>query len=474
MIDWPLVYVIAEWVVRVVMLVVVTQRQQPRNALAWLVAIYFLPWLGLILYVLIGENRLPRRRAHHRAVVEKQLQRLAERFRGHPHIVHPEFAGATMTAVNLAERLGSLPILGKNNAELIDDTDEFIRRLIDDIDAAEQHVHLLYYIFADDATGHRVAEALLRAAGRGVPCRLLVDAVGSRQMLKRLAPRLEAGGVDVHPLLPVSLLRRQAARLDLRNHRKLAVLDGRTAYVGSQNLVNANYGHKDLAWHDLSVRLTGPSVLELQVVFAGDWFSETTQFLNDDKVFPDPRPTGDISVQTLPSGPTYTTENYQRLVVTAIHGAQRRVTITTPYLVPDEPTLQAIEVAVLRGVKVQFIIPERCDQRLVGAASRGYYEMLLDSGVELYLYRDGLLHAKTILIDDTLSMIGSSNFDIRSFEINFELNLMFYGPQMAGKLGAMIDRWIEGSRRLQSDQWNHRPELQRIGQNVARLFSPLL
>ncbi len=474
MIDWSLVYLLLEWSVRAIMLVVVTQRQRPRNALAWLVAIFFVPWVGVLLYLLIGENRLPARRSQQRLVVEERLRSLGERFQGHPHVVHPELEGTAMTVVTLAERLGSLPILGKNNAELISDTDRFVDALIDDIDAAQQNVHLLYYIFADDQTGQRVADALCRAAHRGVTCRLLVDAVGSRGMLKRLAPRLVEQGVEVKAALPVSLWRRRAARLDLRNHRKLAVIDGRIAYAGSQNIVNADYGHKDLAWHDLSVRLTGPITLELQFVFVEDWFFETGVLPDDDSVFPDPEPCGEVAAQTLPSGPIYTTENYQRLVVAAIHGAARRVVITTPYLVPDEPTLQAMQTAVLRGVRVQVIVPERSDQKLVGAASRGYYDLLLSAGVELYLYQTGLLHAKTILIDDSVCLIGSSNFDIRSFEINFELNMMFYGPQMVASLARLIDQWTAQSLHLTAEHWANRPAHQRIVQNVARLFSPLL
>jgi len=474
MIDWSMVYLAAEWTVRGIMLIVVTQRQRPPSALAWLVGIFFLPWVGLVFYFLVGENRLPLRRTQQRLIVDEKLKLLGDRFRGHPHIEHPELKGNAATVVHLAEKLGSLPILGNNSITLIDDTDEMIDRLVADIDAATHHVHLLYYIFADDQTGRRVADALERAARRGVQCRLLVDAVGSRRMYKSLGPRLQEAGVDVRLALPVNLWRRQAARLDLRNHRKLAIIDGLIGYAGSQNIVNADYGHKDLAWLDLSVRLEGPILLELQVVFSQDWFFETSELLADESVFPDPVVKGDVAVQTLPSGPIYPTENYQRLVVAAIHGATRRVVITTPYLVPDEPTLQAMQTAVLRGVRVQVIVPERCDQVLVGAASRGYYELLLEAGIELYLYQDGLLHAKTILIDDTISLIGTSNFDIRSFAINFELNLMFFGAETAKSLDRLIAAWLAKSNQLTSSAWAERPFLVQTAENVARLFSPVL
>ena len=190
-------------------------------------------------------------------------------------------------AVKLAEKLGYMPILGGNDVELIAETEDFIDKLVADIDAARHHVHLLFYIFADDGTGRRVAEALARAVKRGVKCRVLVDAVGSRPMFKRLARQMIAQGIEVHQALPVGLFRRRMARIDLRNHRKLAVIDGCVGYTGSQNIVDAGYGRKDLAWYDLMVRLTGPILLELQSVFVADWYFETEEILEGGEYFPE-------------------------------------------------------------------------------------------------------------------------------------------------------------------------------------------
>jgi cardiolipin synthase len=477
MFSWPFftaLYYVSEWVMRLVMLVVVTRRRQPASAMAWLLVIFFLPWLGLVLYLLIGSNRLPRRRIEQKALVLGELAAIGQRFENHPSLAHPELGPDATAAVGLAERLGYLPILGGNAVQLIAKTDDFLDRLAADIDAAREHVHLLFYIWADDATGRRVADALARAAARGVKCRVLVDAVGSRPMLKGLAPQMVRQGIEVHPVLRVGLFRRHAARLDLRNHRKVAVIDGRIGYTGSQNIVDASYGHKDLAWRDLMVRLTGPVVLELQAVFVMDWYGEMGEVPDPDAIFPDPPCAGSIPVQTLPSGPTYATENYQRIVVAALYAAREHVIITTPYFVPDEPFLQAIQVAVLRGVDVELIVPRRSDQVLVGAASRAYYDDVLASGVKLHLYDRGLLHAKTMSIDGKLAMIGSSNFDIRSFALNFEINMLFYGPEVAEQLRAQQQQYISESEPLTQEEWNHRPALHRIGQNIARLLSPLL
>ncbi|NLE36989.1 MAG: cardiolipin synthase [Pirellulaceae bacterium] len=455
------------------MLVVVTNRRRG-SPMAWLLIISFFPVPGLVLYLLIGENRLPRRRAERHARLLDDLGEIARWFEGHPAVVHPALPPDQESFVLLAERLGSLPIVGGNEGKLMTDTDEVIDRLVEDIDAAERHVHLLYYIYANDKTGQKVADALSRAATRGVKCRVLVDAVGSRPMLKRLAPKMIGEGVEVRPALPVSLFRRGFARLDLRNHRKLAVIDGRIAYAGSQNIVNADYGHKDLAWHDMSVRLVGPVVLELQTVFVGDWYFETGEVLAGKEIFPEPPMLGSIAAQTLPSGPDYPTENYQRMVVSAMHTARRHVVITSPYFVPDEAFLQAIEVAVLRGVNVEIILPRRCDQVLVGAASRAYYEDLLRLGVKLHLFDDGLLHAKTMSVDDSVALVGSSNFDIRSFELNFEISLLFYGADVTAYLRHLQRAYMAQSRQLASEEWSRRPRLNRVGENIARLLSPVL
>ncbi len=473
--DWgPELYLVIQWTICLVMLFVVVRRRKPSTAMAWLLIIFFQPLVGLFLYFLIGEYRLPRRRASAHARLLAKLESLQDRFRNHPNTFHPQLAPGAMATVRLAEQLSMMPILGGNSATLLTETNDVIDRLIEDIDAAKNHVHLMFYIWVDDATGQRVAQALIRAAQRGVDCRVLVDAVGSRFVLRTLALEMIQNGIDVRAALPVNLLRRQAARLDLRNHRKLAVMDGRIAYTGSQNIVDASYGHKDLAWHDMMVRIEGPNVLTLQVVFLQDWYFETDEILDGDDIFPDPVLTGDIPMQTLPSGPNYPTENYHRLVVDAIHAARHRVVITTPYFVPDDALMQALEIAVIRGVKVDLIIPERCDQILVGAAARSYYECLLEAKVNVHLFKDGLLHSKTVTIDDDLALIGTSNFDIRSFALNFELNLLLYCEQATDALRAKQDEYIQKSRPLRLEEWLERRPSRQVFEGIAQLFSPLL
>lgn len=474
MLDWSEIYVVTEWALRLGMIPFVTHRRKPSAALTWLLIIFFEPLIGVVLFLLIGNNRLPQRRIMTHTRLMNKLQSLGERFRGHPNIVSPEMEPPLSTAVDLAQKLGSMPILGNNDVELISETNPAIDRLIADIDEAKHHVHMMFYIYEHDTTGSRVTSALARAVERGVKCRLLVDAVGSSKLLKTSMDEFKEAGIEIHAALPVKFFRRQAARMDLRNHRKLVVIDGQLSYTGSQNIVDASYGHKDLAWHDLMIRITGPVTLELQALFLMDWYFETNEILENPELFPNPTPTGDIPIQTLPSGPNYPTENYQRMVLTMIHAAKKRVIITTPYFIPDEPLLMAIQVAVLRGVEVTVIVPEKCDQIIVGAAARGYYSTLMEIGAHLYLYQTGLLHSKTVSIDSSLSMIGSSNFDIRSFALNFEINMMLYGEKITEELYQLQQSYIEKSKELSLDEWNQRPQIAKVYHDCMRLLSPVL
>jgi len=473
-ITWSLLYLVSEWVIRLVMLFVVTHRRSPIAALAWLLVISFLPWFGLVLYLLIGENRLPRKR------VEEHRAMLAELERRDRRLQPPSLSGGADAReehrglIALAERLTGMPAVGGNHVELISVTEEFVDRLVDDIDVARHHVHLEFYIYANDDTGQHIGAALTRAAARGVHCRLLADAVGSKRMLRRLAPELRRKGVEVHAMLPVHLLRWAVARLDLRNHRKLAVIDGCIAYAGSQNVVDEDYGRRKMVWHDVMVRVTGPVVHSLQAVFLSDLYAVTDEVVEEESVFPRPGTPGDTVLQALPSGPNYPTESYQRMVVAAVHAARHNIIITTPYIVPDEATFQALQVAVLRGVTVDIIVPRRSDQILVGAASRAYYEPLLEAGIRVHLYDRGLLHAKTISIDDAIAFIGSSNFDIRSFALNFELNLALYGSDVTRALREKQLRYLGEASQLDLDVWKQRAWSREITQRLAALLSPLL
>ncbi|MFQ3671234.1 MAG: cardiolipin synthase, partial [Verrucomicrobiia bacterium] len=423
--------------------------------------------------LLIGHNKLPKRRVALLRELDEKLGRVREAYGPLVTPWTPRLSGRLGQTVRLAERLGDMPVVGGNGGEVFCDSAEVIARLVADIEAAECHAHLEFYIFADDGAGGQVGDALVRAAGRGVRCRLIVDSVGSAKFLKRGAGRLREGGVEVVEALPVGMFRKRAARFDLRNHRKLAVFDGRIGYAGSQNIVDPHYGHKDLVWRDVMCRLKGPIVLEMQALFVADWCLETGEILDGEDLFPVPMSAGEIPMQLLPSGPTYAAENFQRVVVDAVHEAEERIILTTPYLVPDEPLMQALQVAVLSGARVDVVVPRHSDGRLVQWAGESYYEELLEMGVRVHLFEDGLLHSKTLTIDRCLTLVGSSNFDIRSFALNFEVNVVMYGEDRLG-LRALQERYLAGSKELTLEMWAGQPGWKQVRRNVCRLLSPLL
>jgi cardiolipin synthase len=470
---WGVLYVISEWVIRLGMLVVVPFRRSPEAAKGWLLLTFFLPWVGLALYLVIGRPKYPAWRVARFGRLPEAFRPVRQRLDHALQGFRPEQPPLLSSAPALVQNLGRLELLSGNTVELLADYDGSIDRLVADIDAAQNHVHLLYYIFADDGTGAKVIAALQRAVKRGVVCRVLVDFLGGRPWAKSLRRQLTEAGVAVHRVLPVTFLHRKSARADLRNHRKIAVIDGQVAYVGSQNLVDAGF-KPGIVYEELTARVTGPTVLELQAVFVADWFLETEETLNAPHIFPAPAPAGAVAAQVLPSGPDYPATNTQQLIVALVYGARERVVITTPYFIPDDALLQALDTAVRRGVEVHLVVSRLADQLLVSLAQKSYYTQLLEAGVHVHLYRDKFLHAKHLSVDDTVTVIGSSNIDIRSFVLNAEVSLVVYDPGVGAQLHQQQDRYFARSDLLDRDAWRGRSPVAKVCENLARLMSPLL
>ena len=471
---WHDVYYLSEWVVRLLMLFYVPQRRSANAARAWLLLIFLLPLPGVILYGMIGRPKLPRRRAARQAelsamIREEQAARLDPATIATPAL-HPEYAHVA----DLGRNLGDFHALGGNSVELIDEYDTAVDRLVADVDASTHHVHLLYYIYADDTTGRRVADALLRAVARGVSCRLMMDGMGSKPALRSLAPRLRAAGVEVVAVLPTRIIRRlHSARRDLRNHRKIAVIDGHTGYAGSQNIINRDF-KKPLVYEEVVVRVVGPVVAQLQAVVLADRLTETEEPIRHPLMFPDSIPRGPVAAQLLPSGPGYPHENNQRFVVALLHAATQRVVITSPYFIPDGPFLQAMTTAVLRGVEVHLVVTDQIDQYLVGLGQRSFYDELLEGGVRIHSYTKRFLHAKHVTFDDAIALVGSSNMDIRSFALNAEVMLIAYDRQVVADLRKIQERYFAGSREITLADWRRRPALHKMIQSMARLTDSLL
>jgi cardiolipin synthase A/B len=462
--DYGLWLLLADWTVRIGALLWIPSRTTPAAARSWLLLVFFLPLVGLPLYLLLGHPWLSRERVE-RQRLASQVIREEQAPLAHLRWT-PSGDGAEVEMVPLVERLGDFMATHGNRVELLDDYDGSLQRLVDDIDGATRRVHLLYYLMFDDAVGDRIVAALLRAASRGVDCRLLLDAVGAKRGLQRYARRLREGGVAVHALLPGGLRWRRSGRMDLRNHRKVAVIDNSAGYIGSQNLADAAFvpGFPN---RELVARVEGPAVAHLEAVFASDWFIETGERL--DVVATTPVCDADACTQLLPSGPAYPFENARDTVNALIHLARRELVLATPYFVPDDTTLGALRIAALSGVRVTLIVSASNNQWLTALAQRSYYAELLAAGVRIALYRPHFLHAKHMRIDEGIALVGSINLDIRSFALNAEVGLLCYDRAVASRMRAIEEAYLADAEFPTLEAWRRRPHWRRSLEGLARL-----
>jgi cardiolipin synthase len=459
-------FYIAEWLVRLGALAVLPWRRSPAAVRSWLLLIFFLPIPGLLLFFLIGRPRFPKWRRERFRQLKPLAAAMAERLVAE---ASAPLGTAEREIAELATRLGSLPAIGGNGIELIDDYDAVIDRLVADIDGAHSHVRILAYIFADDKVGCRVIDALSRAVARGVTAHVILDSVGSRPWHGTMG-LLEKAGVEARAALPFRLLRGRTRR-DMRNHRKLFLIDGAIGYAGSQNIVARDF-RPGVVNRELVVRATGPIVAEMEAVFLGDWFLETEEMLETMPAIPEP--SGGAIAQLLPSGAAFPLNGFETLLTWQIHEARRRAIIVTPYFVPDDDLLGAMRTAVARGVEIDLVVSKVVDQRLVNFAQSSYYRELMQCGVRIYRYRNELLHAKNVSIDGRLGIAGSSNVDIRSFQLNEEVSLLLLDPDSIARLEQVQQGYLARSELLDLDRWEQRGRLRRIGEATARLVSPLL
>ena len=469
--------------------VVISLRRKPATAIAWILTIVFIPILGAVAFFLVGFGRLPKaRRDKQRAVSTRMLERSGVS----DHIAGPGVPDWLDTAVVLNQRLGALPMVTGSSTILIEDYQGSLDAMIADIDAAQEFVHVEFYILVRDQTTRPLFDALARAVERGVAVRVLSDFVSGLMFPRRKETirALREMGAQWHPMLPLRPWRGQWQRPDLRNHRKLVVVDGRVGYTGSQNLIDETYlkpknVKRGLHWLELMVRLEGPIVGELDAVFVTDWYSETEELLSLEthaSGASEDAPSGSgsaelvrsVDAQVIPSGPSFENDNNLKLFIMLIHNARKRISITSPYFVPDESTMMALVTAASRGLDVELFVSEIADQLLVAHAQRSYYAELLDAGVAIWLYRaPTVLHSKHFTIDDDIAVIGSSNMDIRSFSLNMEVSVLVSSREFTDRMRIVEDHYRAQSFRLDADEWARRPLGGKVLDGLARLTSAL-
>lgn len=466
---WVLV---ADWLIRIAALFWIPMRTHSAAARTWLLLVGFVPLAGLPIYLLFGHPWLSAQRRQRQVQASQSIREQQRAFAALRWTPGDADDSGARDLARLTERVGDFMPTTGNRVALIDDYDAWLRALIDDIDAARHEVHLLYYLMFDDAVGRAVADALQRAAARGVRCRLLLDAMGGKPALRAFTRRLRSAGVDVRAILARGFGWRRSARLDLRNHRKIAVIDGRIGHVGSQNLAAPDFvaGFPN---REVVARVEGPAVLQLAALFASDWYFETNEVLAMDTVHIDAS-AGTVRAQVLPSGPAYTFENARSIVIAAIQRARRRITLATPYFVPDEATLAALCIAALSGVEVQLILSRSSNQRVTAWAQASHYDELLRAGVRIALYRPRFLHAKHLTVDDDIALVGSINLDIRSFALNAEAGLLCYDRDVAARLREIEADYLMESDAVDATAWRARPAWRRSIEGIARLADSFL
>lgn len=478
--------IIIDVVIRLTVIFWLPYNRKPVVALGWLMAIFYIPYIGLLAFLVFGSNLVPRHRRSRQRTMNNIIKDAIE---GNDAVLgDPIISEPARVAANLNYKLGALPLIGGNTFELRHDNNAALQEIAARIDQATKYVHFEFYITALDTTTEPLWDALVRAHQRGVAVHILIDHIGSRKYprWRELQRKLNEAGVPWRLMLPLKPWKLQWQRPDLRNHRKIVVIDGELAFAGSQNAIDKSYNlkanlKKGLEWKDLSYFCTGPVVHQLNAVFISDWYAETKELLLDEIV-------ADIDAnsftslggtmplaQIVPSGPGFETENNLRLINHLIYNAEERIVICSPYFVPEETLLQALTNMALSGIDVTLIVCEKGDQFLPIMGQRSYYEQLLNAGVVIQQYPGPtVLHSKFMIVDDDITFIGSSNMDPRSFALNFEVSTFIVGRDMVKELDGIATDYMARCKRLRYDEWVNRPNHQKVAENFCRLWSALL
>ena len=464
----------------VIVRILLRPHRDPASRIAWVLVVGTLPLWGILAYLLLGEVNIGRRRVKRLHAVLKRMPL----FPCHDARVPADFAAAVPEHYGhlfcLGHSISGFRPVGGNTARLLPDSNATIDEMVADIDSATDHVHVLFYIWLPDHNGSKVVEALKRAATRGVTCRVMADDLGSRTIIRSEHWRaMRAAGVHLAAGLPIGnpLLRPFEGRIDLRNHRKIVVIDDRVTYCGSQNCADPEFRVKAkyAPWVDAVMRFEGPIARQNQFLFASDWMTYVDENLDELLSKPLPLPTsGGTQAQVIGTGPTVRYSAMPEMFESLMFAARREIVITTPYYVPDESLNNALCTTAYRGVETTIILPARNDSWIVGAASRSYYTDLLTAGVKVYEYEGGLLHTKSLTLDGEVTLIGSANMDRRSFELNYENNILFHDPTLTGAMRERQQEYIARSKRVTKESVAEWPISRQVLNNLLAMLGPVL
>ncbi|WP_459931408.1 cardiolipin synthase [Desulfosporosinus burensis] len=457
--------------------VIFLENRDPTKTIIWLLILGALPVLGALLYVLFGRVVRKRRLSRHKQVRQEQTEELLMDRQVRPSAEDVDQVGDSPMNKKLARLLlndADAPLTLNNRSEVLTNGKKTFRALFSAIEEAKYHIHLEYYIFHNDAIGRDILNLLMRKASEGVKVRVLVDGLGNRSLEKRFG-ELRKAGVETAGFYPVRFPF-LSKRLNLRNHRKIVVVDGRIGFLGGLNVGDEylSRNKKIGFWRDTFLKLEGDSVNFLQTVFLNDWNVVTHEDINGPLYYPQPLQLGSQLTQIAATGPDSDWGSMLQIFFVALTSAERTIYIETPYFIPDEGSVMALKTAALSGLDVRIILQGVSDHKLTYWASHSYIEELLESGVRIYRYTKGILHAKVLILDSEIGVVGSTNFDIRSFSLNFEISAFIYETAFAHRLEQDFHQDLADSKELVLEEYKLRPLSDRIKESSARLFSPLL
>lgn len=454
-------------------IVVVLENRNPVKSLAWIVVLVFIPIGGFIFYLFFGQQY------RHTRMISKRKRRILQRMSDnttHLGVLEPgnKLSPESQQQIELGYRLGGTKLFARNQIEIFTDGKNKFDAFIEELQKATRFIHLQYYIFYNDTLGNTIKDILIEKAKQGVKVRVLYDDVGCWRVKSKFFKSMRKAGIEIRPFFKVSFPQ-LANKLNYRNHRKVAIIDGKTGFIGGMNIADRyRNGLSWGIWRDTHARIKGPAVYGLQTAFSIDWSFTTKEFLSEANYYPPVEETGNTDIQILTSGPLGEWKEIAFSFLKAISNARKCIYIQTPYFLPTDSLLKALQAAALAKVDVRLMIPSHSDSRLLQYASQSYLKDILRAGVKVYFYEGGFLHAKSLIIDDEFSTIGSTNFDFRSFDHNFEINAFMYSTETATQMKKIFISDMQQCRRITLNRWKRRPMTTKVIESFVRLMSPIL
>lgn len=451
-------------------LLILLENRNPLKTIPWVIVLIFVPGIGLIFYFFFGRDNRRLRIISRRIYTNFREQIEAENEPQDLHVIPPNY----YPLAQLLNNSNYSAIFSGSNITTYTKGKEKFDALLDDIARAQHHIHLQYYIFSDDKIGNLIKEALIKKARENVIVRVLYDDVGSWHTKNHFFEEMKKEGIEVFSYLKVAfpLL---TSKVNYRNHRKVVMIDGRIGYIGGMNIADRYvYGNKLGPWRDTHFRITGSGAFGLQASFLLDWYAVTNELINGKEYYPKQASYTDINLQLVMSGPTTQWRTLMQASIFCISNAKKHIYIQTPYFLPTDGLNQALQMAALGGIDVRLMIPKRSDTRSAQMATYSYVGKMLDAGVRVFMYDQGFLHSKLLVVDDALTCLGSSNFDFRSFEHNFEINAFIYQDAFAKEMKEMFEQDMHDCMEVSREEWRKRPISRRLTESFMRLFAPLL